>query len=86
MAQFINPTTPDEVASCTSSSVANTGTSASGDLQVVVVDGEMLLSKDMRGVAATSQLDLNHLPYGIYSLSVHYQNAAPEYKRIVIAK
>jgi hypothetical protein len=39
MAQFINPTTPDEVASCTSSSVANTGTSAFGDLQVVVVDG-----------------------------------------------
>lgn len=38
-AQFINPVTPDELALCTSNGVAHTGTSAYGDLQVVVVDG-----------------------------------------------
>jgi hypothetical protein len=39
MAQFINPVTPDIAASCLSASVLNTGTSAFGDLQAVVVDG-----------------------------------------------
>lgn len=39
MAQFINPVTPDIAASCLSTSVLNTGTSAFGDLQAVVVDG-----------------------------------------------
>lgn len=56
------------------------------NIELVGARGEILFSKDMKGVATTSQLDLNHLPNGIYSLSVHYQNAAPEYKRIVIAK
>lgn len=39
MAQFIDPVTPDIAASCLSASVRNTGTSAFGDLQAVVVDG-----------------------------------------------
>ena len=56
------------------------------NIQLVGARGEILLSKDIKGLATTSQLDLNHLPNGVYSLSVHYQNAPAEYKRIVIAK
>lgn len=77
MAQFINPTTPDEFASCNSRSVVNTGTSAFGDFQVVVVDGSD---------PSIVQFDLIHMPNGIYTLIGNFKNAAPSYKRIVIAR
>ncbi|MDP2188463.1 MAG: T9SS type A sorting domain-containing protein [Sphingobacteriaceae bacterium] len=56
------------------------------NIQLVGARGEILLSNDMKATTSTSQLDLNHLPNGVYTLSVHYQNAAPAYKRIVIAR
>lgn len=56
------------------------------NIQLIGARGEILLSKDIKGLVTTSQLDLNHLPNGVYSLRVHYQNAAPAYKRIVIAR
>lgn len=55
-------------------------------IQLVGARGETLISKFITGATTTTQFDLSQMPNGIYTFIVNYQNAAPEYKRIVIAK
>jgi|GEM_PF-2280861 len=97
MAQFIDPVTPDIAASCLSASVRNTGTSAFGDLQAVVVDGSdpsIILSLDgkvlknllLAGNKTAIDIDLSFLNAGVYPISVTSVNGNTDFVKIVITK
>jgi hypothetical protein len=55
-------------------------------IQLIGMKGELLLEKELGIASSNSDLDLSLMPNGVYTISIHYNNATPDFKRIVIAK
>jgi hypothetical protein len=55
-------------------------------IQLIGMKGELLLEKELSIASSNSELDLSLMPNGVYTISIHYNNATPDFKRIVIAK